>query len=355
MTYDRISHSIISGTAPLKLRALIARGLAPIPPDHQLRLLIHLLNDEDSEIARQAHQTIESWDEDDLCRQLQNSDCDPNVLEYYAFRDVTEHIAQAIITNPSSPGKTIAILAEKVPEPLLKAILENSNRIIESPEILESVDRNLSATPEIRRLAQEIKAEFLGNKRTEYTIEDEIQQEDPALKNDDLHPVDLELETDIPFEDLTLESLPLDGEERESAVNRHVSSMTVREKFHYALFGSREIRTMLIRDSNKEVARTVLRSPKIAENEIESIAAMRNIGEDILREIGNSKEWTKSYAVVQNLIRNPKTPIMISQRLMFRLRAQDLSLLTRDRSIPDAVRNNAKRILKQRTTTGSGR
>jgi len=77
---------------------------------------------------------------------------------------------------------------------------------------------------------------------------------------------------------------------------------------------------------------------------------MRGVAEDILREIGNSKSWTKSYAVVQNLVKNPKTPPVISQRLMFRLRAQDLMMLTRDRSVSDAVRYSASRTMRQRSS-----
>jgi hypothetical protein len=77
---------------------------------------------------------------------------------------------------------------------------------------------------------------------------------------------------------------------------------------------------------------------------------MRSVAEDVLREIGNSKQWTKSYAVVQNLVKNPKTPPIISGRLLFRLRSQDLTQLTRDRSISDAIRHNATRLLRQRTS-----
>jgi hypothetical protein len=356
MTIDSLSQAILSGNAPGRIRALTARGLAPIPPGEMLRLLVFLLDDEDGEIARQAAATIENWDEEDVFIQLNSHDCDPMVLDYYASRDIPEPVVQAIITNPSSSGTAIASLARKVQEPHLKIILDNRNRIIEYPDILESIRGNPFATPEIRRLIQEIEVEFLGNKRTEYKIGHADQEsEDTRQETTTTYPADFELDSEIPFEGLTLEGLPLEGEERESAISLRISSMTVRDKIRYALFGSREIRTILVRDSNREVARTVLRSPKITENEIESIAAMRNVGEEILREIGNSREWTKSYTLAQNLVRNPKTPIMISQRLMFRLRAHDLSLLSRDRSIPDAVRNNAARILKQRNSTGPGR
>jgi hypothetical protein len=125
--------------------------------------------------------------------------------------------------------------------------------------------------------------------------------------------------------------------------------MTVSQKVRLALLGTRETRAVLIRDTNRQVSASVLQSPKLTVSEVESFAAMRSISEDVLRSIGNSKGWMKSYSVVQNLVKNPKTPPMISQRLMFRLQSRDLMLLSRDHGIPDGVRRNAQRLLSQRT------
>jgi hypothetical protein len=55
---------------------------------------------------------------------------------------------------------------------------------------------------------------------------------------------------------------------------------------------------------------------------------------------------------VCNLVKNPKTPAIISQRLVFRLRTQDLTMLTRDRGIPEVVRFHATRTINQRTRKG---
>ena len=68
------------------------------------------------------------------------------------------------------------------------------------------------------------------------------------------------------------------------------------------------------------------------------------------REIGMKKEWTKNYKIVRNLVKNPKTPPIISQRLLFRLQARDLKLLARDRNIPEAVRRNALHMVNSRAT-----
>jgi len=117
---------------------------------------------------------------------------------------------------------------------------------------------------------------------------------------------------------------------------------------HLALMGSREARAVLVRDTNKEITRCVLQSPKLAINEVESFAAMRQVSDEVLRTIGNSKTWTKSYTVAHNLVRNPKTPPMISQRLLLRLLPKDLIMLSRDRGVPEAVRKGAERTVKQR-------
>ena len=196
------------------------------------------------------------------------------------------------------------------------------------------------------RLVREIEVEFLEGKKKEYAVGE-------APEADAVQPSALDLQLELPAEDLSLEGLPEETEARQAEIVKRISSLPMHEKIRYALFGTREIRSMLIRDSNKEVARTVLRSPKLTDNEVETIAAMRGVGEDILREIGQSRAWTKSYSVVQNLVKNPKTPPTISQNLMFRLRAPDLLQLSRDRSVSDAVRYNASRTLRTRASRPS--
>src|SRR5262249_39699793 len=114
-----------------------------------------------------------------------------------------------------------------------------------------------------------------------------------------------------------------------------------------------EMRSILVRSTNVEISRSVMKNPKLTDNEIEGFAAMRNVSEEILRQIGTSRNWIKSYTVVQNLIKNPKTPPAISQRLMFRLQARGLALLACERGVGEAVRRGAKRLLEQRNAPGS--
>jgi hypothetical protein len=340
MSQSNLLQLLLNDTAPKNVRMLVARGSAPLPPTETLELLVCLLKDSDAEVSATAARTLATWDKEEIAGYLQARDCPPSVLEYFAGAETSDSVLQSIIANPASPGKLVQMLALTVPAPLLEKILDNRVRILEFPSILSTVKRNPFATPEIRRVIQEIEVEFLGSKKKDYSVE-----ESPDLAS---HTEQFLLESEILPQDLFLEGLPVDPDAFQAELNKRISSLSVREKIQYALFGNRDIRAVLVRDTNKEVAKSVLHSPKITDNEIESIAAMRGVAEDILREIGNNRAWTRSYGVIQNLVKNPKTPPSISQRLLFNLRARDLMQLSRDRSISDAVRYNATRVMTQR-------
>jgi hypothetical protein len=335
-------------SAPARhVRMAVARGLAPVLPNEMLLLLAHLARDPDAEIADVASHTLSEWPEDDLLAQLRARDCRTEVLSYFASAPQSgAAIQEAVITHPSAPAAAVAALALHVSASLLELILYNRSRLLDFPEILQNAKLNPAASPQILGLVQEIETEFFGLKKREYLVGD---SEAEAAARDD----SLDLVAEIAPDDLSLEGLPLDPQEREAAILSRLSSMTVLQKVKLALMGTREVRFVLIRDSNRQVSQSVLRSPKLAIGEVESFAAMRGVADEVLRQIGNSKEWTKSYAVVLNLAKNPKTPPAISQRMLFRLHARDLMLLSRDHGIPEAVRRNAQRLISQRMASKS--
>src|SRR5439155_21968826 len=100
---------------------------------------------------------------------------------------------------------------------------------------------------------------------------------------------------------------------------------------------------ILIRDPNKMIAASVLSSPKISTSEIESFARMNSVSDDVLRIIGSNRAWMKSYGIVVGLTRNPKTPLAMSMNLMARLVDRDLSMLSVDRNVPEALRIAARK------------
>jgi hypothetical protein len=348
MALNELLEILVAGKAPRNVRAAIARGLAPLPPKDALRAFVFLTTDPDPTIAADAKKTLEEYDEESILTQLRLEDCHPSVAEYFGNTSDSVKILQAVVTNSATPGAFIESLSLTLEPELLAIVLDNRTRVLEHPNILKNIKMNPLATQDIHRLVAEIETEFLGDKKTEYAVKQEQEQEQEPQPE-----TTPDLEFEIPLDDLSLDGLPLDDKARDAVMGEKLIGLSFREKIRYALFGNRQVRSLLIRDSNREVTKMVLRSPKITEAEIESISAMRGVGEEILRDIGNSKEFTKSYNVVHNLIKNPKTPPIISQRLIFRLRSHDLTMLARDRGIPEIVRFHATRTLSQRSRKGS--
>jgi hypothetical protein len=121
--------------------------------------------------------------------------------------------------------------------------------------------------------------------------------------------------------------------------------MSVAQRVQLAMKGSREERAILVRDNNRLVAVAVLSSPKMTETEIESIAKMASISDELLRIIANTRAWVKNYQVVVALTKNPKTPVAVSMNLLQRLNDRDMRMLSIDRNIPELLRLTARKKL----------
>jgi hypothetical protein len=134
-----------------------------------------------------------------------------------------------------------------------------------------------------------------------------------------------------------------DEDDTEQTALQRLQAMNVPQRLARATKGSREERAILIRDPNKMIAAAVLSSPKLTESEVESIAKMANVSEEILRIIANTRNWMKNYAVVSSLVKNPKTPLAVSMNLLGRLNDKDLRTLSTNRNVPDVLRTTARK------------
>jgi hypothetical protein len=149
----------------------------------------------------------------------------------------------------------------------------------------------------------------------------------------------LDTETNVDVEGVEGE---VADDSRDSLIQK-LASMGFTDRLKAAMKGSREMRAILIRDPNKMIAAAVLSSPKLNDSEIEGFSRMANVSEEVLRVIGANRAWTKSYAVVVGLTKNPKTPIGLSLNLMARLNDRDVGALAADRNVPEPLRQAARR------------
>lgn len=116
-----------------------------------------------------------------------------------------------------------------------------------------------------------------------------------------------------------------------------------------AIKGTREARMILIRDPNRLVAGAVLRNPRLTDTEVESIASVRTVPEDVLRQIGQNRAWTRSYVVIHNLVRNGRTPIATSLAFINRIQTRDLRALSQNKNISDVIRQTSYRMYMKRS------
>jgi hypothetical protein len=138
------------------------------------------------------------------------------------------------------------------------------------------------------------------------------------------------------------DAAPDKADERKSTLQR-LADMKFTDRLKAAVKGSKEMRAILIRDTNRMIAAAVLSSPKLSSSEVEGFARMTSVSEDVLRVIGSSRNWTKNYGVIVALTKNAKTPIPMAITLLSRLSDRDVAMLSVDRNVPEQVRIAARR------------
>ena len=127
-----------------------------------------------------------------------------------------------------------------------------------------------------------------------------------------------------------------------------LQTMTVSEKIKLALRGNRDARMLLIRDANKLIRRFVLQNPRIGDEEIIALAKNRSADDELLRIIGDSRDWTKNYQVRLGLVTNPKTPLVYALRFLSGLVDRDIRMLAKSKNVSATVSAQAKRIVNSR-------
>ena len=382
--------SIISGNAPLAARSAAARGMLPLPQADLLEALVHLTADNDPAIAGAAQETMAQQQAADLLQAAAAENTAPSVLGYLAsLTSATREIHEAIAANANTPDEAIALLARAtVHASLIELITFNQQRLIRSPAIIDAILLNPARTPEAERRAKETRREFFEKERGARQIAEELRARGNAAAAEFFESADLSTAqgemsiddawviaqhievSDVDIDDSWLarefmEETPeqiaanvqavlnaerLEGEispERVSLI-RKIMFMTVKDRVKLAMKGDREARGILIRDSNKVVATGVIHNPRITDHEIENISSMRQVADEVLRIIGNNRQWARSYPIIHNLVRNPRTPMATAVQILPRIRTKDLKSISLNRNVSQAVRQQAYRLSEMR-------
>ena len=360
---------IRSGTAASNIKLFAAQGLIPIPQDDLIPLQVLLRRDSDAEVSSAARAALLKVTEDTWIRLVEKKDPSRDVL-YFCLEQPSfpEIIRERILLNHSVPDEIIRHVALHETGPNLDLIINNQVRLLRQNGILQALEQNSFLSIDQKRRLDEFKAEFVFKKqiaRHESPLDEvltlpleDILARIPTL---DAEAQKMILEADSkPQEVLTDQQVQQELQkifspeelgqipEEIFTTYQRIIKMSQGEKLRAALFGTKEERSVLIRDNNKQVSSMVLKNPKITDPELENYAQMRNLDSEILRQMGQSRDCVKKYPVILSLVKNPKTPSPVSLNLLKLLREMDLRTITRDRNIPDLIRRQAKRLYDQK-------
>ena len=133
------------------------------------------------------------------------------------------------------------------------------------------------------------------------------------------------------------------SDERGKSLWSKIANMTVAQKAMLGFRGDKTTRMILVRDRNRMVCSAAMRNPRMTESEVEAIAGMRNVDEEVLRIIGMKRDWMQKYAIIMQLVHNPRAPIGVVMPLINRLTLRDLKGLKDDRGVTEVVRTMARK------------
>lgn len=385
--------AIVTGTAPHQARLAAASGLLPLPQSDLLEVLVVLRESDDAEIAEAAADTLTSQDPEDLLSAAKDAETSAAVLTYLAtVSQGSRQIHEAVALNNKTPDESIASLATTTSDgSLLDLIAINQQRLVRFPRIIDAILGNSDRSTDAERRALETRREFFEKERGAQQIAQELRSrgnnaaaeffetadltgglsiEDAWLIAEHIEVSDAELDNSwMPserYEELKPETVDernanfkraLEFEQTEQgevtpervSLIRKIMFMNVKDRMKLAMKGDREARSILIRDSNRIVATAVVQNPRVTDQEVENIAAMRTVADEVLRLIALNRNWARSYPIIHNLVRNPRTPIPTVLSTLPRIRTKDLKNIMQNRNVSEATRRQAQRLAQARS------
>ena len=385
--------------APAPMRAMAARGLAPLPPRDLLTALYHFWAANEPKLAEEAAKTVEGLPAGVLGGALDDPNLHAGVLDFLGRKLARkEDILEQVVRHPNVDNETLAGVARVCPEGICDILAENQQRWLAFPAIVESLYQNphcrMSVAHRMLELAvregvdvklpniDEIKAALgegaapgegddakfrkamgrgVGKQHKKMVDRvqrmgagDQVDYDEAAAAEEE----ELDVEALLAQAPDDAMSLPMDGEEEvpegeveeERAVDRltEIMRLPAMHKVRLALLGDAFERSILIRDTNKVVALSAIKSPRVKENEVMAYSANRTLSLDVIRYIAKRRDWLKLYKVKLNLVLNPKTPLNNAMGLLGQLYAHDVRKVARSRNIPSALAQAAKRKQEKR-------
>jgi hypothetical protein len=359
------AQKILDGSAPMPIRQLAARGVAPgLRPVDALTVIALLAESAEGEMARMAQATLAAIPAPVLNGAL-GGEIPAGVLDAIApIYALDAKVMERLLAQPALQPETVVQVAQIANEAVSELLAVNEERLLKHPEIIEKLYMNpatrmstadrmielavrnglvLTGIAAFKEAAEAIKDELIAEAAAEPTPDDILFKETEATAQ--------RIEVDAAKEDV----VKRDEETGEEAVidkvlplHAQLAALSISQKIRRAMLGTSGERLLLVRDKNKLVSSAAIRSPKIQDNEIALISQSRNVSEDVLRIIATNKSWVQDHQIKLNLVQNPRTPIVFSAKLIAYLRENELKQIAKSKSVSATIAQLARQQLSKR-------
>jgi hypothetical protein len=395
----RMLDLIRNSQVPSNLMQSAARGALSVPPGETIEILVYLATHHKL-FSEQARLTLAGWDEKASMAAAADPKTSAEVLGYFvSLKNLRPRLLPALAENPSVGEETLDELAVSGSRSVVEALL-TSTRVMNSPQLLQALQSNANLRPnELAEIGKKLAAleASPAAAAAEVDAADEV-VESTVIKYLEENAAELAAEKDKPFQPIGMALEEAGGgaaevgpqaaaaagsagadaaagksaaaavgkpvaaavavkakkqatpgvEERRDSVLQKIAKLDIRGRITLAMRGSKEDRSILIRDSTKLVAIAVLESPKVSDGEVEKFALQKNVLEAVLRAIPLKRRFAKNYNITRNLVQNPRTPLDLSLGLMKNLLIHDLKNLSGNKEVSDTIRKLALRMFKQK-------
>ena len=392
----RMLDLIRTSQVPSNLMQSAARGALAVPPDEMIEILIYLAV-HNKLFSEQSRLTLAGWDEKASRAVAANPATSAEVLGYLsASENLRIALLPQLAENPSVSEESIDALAVSGSRSVVEVLL-NSPRVTNSPKLLQALQANPALRPneleELRKKSASMETTSAaapdpaaGDDEVETAVTKFLEDNAAELiaeKDKPFKPIGISLEElDTAVNEIELQSEEAKSqaiaaaaseaataaaatevaaaaakkakaaaavmESRRDSVLQKIAKLDIRGRITLAMRGTKEDRSILIRDSTKLVAIVVLDSPKISDGEVEKFALQKNVLEAVLRAIPMKRKFAKNYNITRNLVQNPRTPLDLSLGLIKNLLVHDLKNLSGNKEVSDTIRKTALRMFKQK-------